>query len=563
MAQCPLFTAARRTLAPSLLLAFLALAAAAAAPQPAPRQTKVIAVQSGKIQGAWNAAGTVRMFKGVPFAAPPVGNLRWRAPQPPPAWAGVRRADHFGPSCAQNKVYNDIFFRDAQPSEDCLNLDIWAPPAPAGAKLPVLVWYYGGGFQAGGASEPRYDGEHLAAKGIIVVNPNYRLGVFGFFADAALARESGRGAAGNYGMLDEAAALRWVVRNIAAFGGDPNHITIAGESAGSFSVSALMASPLTRNLFQGALGESGAYFPDGNDQALPLRSLAASEAVGAQFAAQLLHTTPRAAATAASLARLRALPAATLLAAQAKFRGGFAFAPIVDGYFLPATVAAIFARGQQARVPLLAGWNADEGKPFVLFNRPTPAGFAALAQKRFGPNAPEFLRLFPNNGEAETFASAEALASDDFTVYPTWRWIQAQGRGGVPVYEYHFLQAPPVKPGTMMGPIPASEMGSKHAGEIEYVFETLRSRDVPWSAGDFRLSRTMANYWVNFVKSGDPNGPGLPNWPAYQAATDYQAMNLSDGSVAAAPAAHRARFLFLEREAARPRPPLPPASNGR
>src|SRR5258707_1152495 len=221
-----------------------------------------VKVESGVLVGTTNADNTVRMFKGIPFAAAPVGDLRWKAPQPAPHWAGMRAADKFGSACLQTDVYGDISFRDSQPSEDCLNLSIWMPAKTLAstAKLPVIVWFYGGGFVAGGNSELRYDGENLARKGVMVVSPNYRLGLFGFLAHPELTKESGHHSSGNYGLLDQVAALEWVVKNIEAFGGDPRNITIGGESAGSASVSALMASPLSRHLFQKAIGESGAFF---------------------------------------------------------------------------------------------------------------------------------------------------------------------------------------------------------------------------------------------------------------------------------------------------------------
>ena len=223
----------------------------------------LVKTENGIVSGTLNADHTVRMFKGIPFAAPPIGELRWKPPQPAPSWTGIRQGDKFGSPCLQTDVFGDIYFRDAQPSEDCLSLSIWIPEQPANAKLPVIVWFYGGGFVAGANSEPRYDGENLARKGVIIVSPNYRLGVFGFFSHPELTRESERHASGNYGFLDQVAALHWVVSNIAAFGGDVHNITIAGESAGSQSVSALMASPLSKNLFQKAIGESGAFFPVG------------------------------------------------------------------------------------------------------------------------------------------------------------------------------------------------------------------------------------------------------------------------------------------------------------
>src|SRR5215467_3135263 len=272
-----------RRLAHQIALSLALTAFSAAAARPADQVT----VESGKLKGAYNSDHSVLLFKGVPFAAPPLGNLRWRAPQPAKKWHGVRAADKFGPACLQTDVFGDIlqFMRDAQPSEDCLNLAIWLPAsAKANSKLPVFLWYYGGGFVAGGNSEKRYDGEALAKKGIIVVEPNYRLGVFGFLSHPELTKESGHNSSGNYGLLDQMAALQWVVKNIAAFGGDPHNITIGGESAGSASVSALMASPLSRNLFQRAIGESGAYFAAKAGSALDMEPLSEAEQTGVKFA---------------------------------------------------------------------------------------------------------------------------------------------------------------------------------------------------------------------------------------------------------------------------------------
>lgn len=438
-----------------------------------------VTTESGKLLGTTNADQAVRMFKGIPFAAPPVGDLRWRAPQPAAKWSGVRQADKFGSACLQTNVFGDIYFRDNQPSEDCLNLSIWAPAKADTKKLPVLVWFYGGGFVAGANCEPRYDGEKLAAKGIIVVEPNYRLGVFGFLSHPELTKESGHNSSGNYGLLDQVAALQWTVKNIAAFGGDPHNITIAGESAGSLSVSALMASPLSRDLFQRAMGESGAFFPSGGTAGLSLHPLAETEQAGVKFAESV---------GAPSLAQLRAKPANDLLQAAAQNNRGFGFGPNLDGYFLPTTVRATYEQGAQSHVPLLAGWNADEGKMFVLFNpqKPSPKSFAEQAQTRFGDQAPKFLKLYPATTDEETIASAEALAGDDFIAFSTWKWIDLhRTTGGSPVYQYHFEQVPATKPGAMLGPLPASAVGSKHAGEIEYVFETLKSQEgVPWSDGD-------------------------------------------------------------------------------
>jgi para-nitrobenzyl esterase len=507
-----------------------------------------VTVENGKLQGTTNGDHTVRIFKGVPFAVPPLGDLRWKAPQPALKWTGVRMADKFGSACLQTNVFGDIYFRDSQPSEDCLNLVIWAPAKPETKKLPVLVWFYGGGFVAGANCEPRYDGEKLASKGIIVVEPNYRLGVFGFFSHPELTKESGHGASGNYGLLDQVAALQWVVKNIAAFGGDPNNITIAGESAGSLSVSALMASPLSRGLFQKAMGESGAFFPSGEGPGLQLHPLAESEQAGVKFAESQGAT---------SLAQMRAKPANDLLQAAAQNNRGFAFGPNLDGYFLASTVRATYEQGAQSHVPLLAGWNADEGKMFVLFNpqKPSPKSFAEQAQIRFGDQAPQFLKLYPATTDEETIASAEALAGDDFIAYSTWKWIDLHRKTGAsPVYQYHFEQVPATKPGAMIGPVPASAIGSKHAGEIEYVFESLKSQEgVPWTADDFKVSEAMASYWVNFIKSGDPNAKGLPEWPKSDSSNGYEVMHLSGKDIHATSDSLRGRYEFLDAQAAKPK----------
>lgn len=506
-----------------------------------------VTVENGKLQGTTNEDHSVRMFKGIPFAAPPVGELRWKAPQPAPGWGGVRQADKFGAACMQTNVFGDIYFRDAQPSEDCLTLDIWIPAKPASAKIPVIVWFYGGGFVAGSASEPRYDGENLAKKGVIIVNPNYRLGVFGFFSHPELSKESGRNASGNYGLLDQVAALQWVVKNIAVFGGDPQNITIAGESAGSLSVSALMASPLSRNLFQKAIGESGAFFPSGPSAGMQLKPVVETEQLGVKFAESV---------GAKSLAEMRAKPGYELLQAAAKQNRGFGFGPNIDGYFLPTCALSVYQESAQSHVPLLAGWNADEGKMFVLMapQKPTAKSFAEQANARFGDRATEFLKLYPATTDQEALLSAEALAGDDFIAFSTWKWIDMQRRtGNSPVYEYRFERVPAVKPGAMIGPIPAAEAGSRHACEIEYVFQTLKSQaGVPWMDEDFKVSDAMSSYWVNFAKTGNPNGSGLPNWPKYDSKDGYQVMHLSGKNTHAAADTMRGRYEFLDTHAVKP-----------
>ena len=513
------------------------------------RSADELTIDAGKLQGAMNAEHTVRMFKGIPFAAPPVGDLRWKAPQPVKPWSGVRAADKFGPACMQTDVFGDIFFRDAQPSEDCLNLNVWLPAsAMAGAKLPVFVWFYGGGFVAGGNSERRYDGENLAQKGIIVVEPNYRLGVFGFFSHPELSKESGHNSSGNYGFLDQVAAIEWVIRNIAAFGGDPHNITIGGESAGSLSVSALMASPLSRHLIQKAIGESGAFFPASPSAGMQLKPVPDTQLEGVKFAGSV---------GAKSLAELRAKSGDELLQAAAKLGRGFGFGPNIDGYFLPTDVRSIYAKGEQARVPLLAGWNADEGKMMVLMNpqKPSAKSFAEMAQKRFGDGATQFLKVYPAANDDEALVSAETLAGDDFIAFSTWKWMDMQVKTGkASVYQYHFEQIPKSKPGAMIGPLPASEAGSRHACEIEYVFQTLKLAhpDVPWADDDFKVSDAMADYWANFVKSGNPNGPDLPDWPAYKSNNTYTIMHLAGKNLVAAQDTVRARYEFLDAHSTAP-----------
>lgn len=524
------------------VLGFLLLSyAVPASPQAAKDQ---VTVESGILEGTSNADQSVRIFKGVPFAAPPIGDLRWKSPQRVGKWSGVRQAHKFGSACLQTNVFGDIYFRDNQPSEDCLNLNIWIPARTAKSNLPVFLWYYGGGFVAGANSEPRYDGESLAKKGVIVVEPNYRLGVFGFYAHPELTKESGHNSSGNYAFLDQVAALEWVVKNIAAFGGDPNNITIGGESAGSLSVSALMASPLSRKLFQKAIGESGAFFPARKEGGLHLRPLADTEQFGVKFADSL---------GAHSLAEMRAKPANDLLQAAAQHNRGFDFGPNVDGYFLPVAVGSIYARGEQSYVPLLAGWNADEGKMQVLLapQKPTAKSFEEQARARFGDQADEFLKLYPAKNDDQALASEEALSGDDFIAFSTWKWIDMQRKtAGVPVYQYLFAQTPAYKADDKFGPFPKSAAGARHAGEIEYVFGTLKSQEgVPWTDGDFKVSEAMGTYWTNFVKSGNPNSSGLPEWPKSDRQNQYQVLYLSGKDIRASADATRARYEFLDAHA--------------
>ena len=300
-----------------------------------------VRTEAGSVEGSTSADGKVQIFKGIPYAAPPVGALRWKEPQPVPSWQGVRKATEFGARCMQGNVFGDMVFREAAPSEDCLYLNVCTPKASPDAKLPVMVWIYGGGFQAGATSEPRQDGEHLAHKAVVVVSMNYRLGIFGFFSHSELTKESPHHASGNYGLQDQAAALQWVRKNIAAFGGDPENVTIFGESAGSFSVSALMASPTSKALLHRAIGESGAFF----GRTLTAKPLAESEQDGVKFAQSIGADT---------LEKLRGMTAQQTLDAASKDKNAFRFGPDIDGYFFPESPSEIYAKGNEAHVTLLA-----------------------------------------------------------------------------------------------------------------------------------------------------------------------------------------------------------------
>ena len=471
------------------------------------------------VEGTLEKSG-VHSFKGIPYAAPPVGALRWKPPQPGLDWTGVRKADHFGPRAMQPPIYSDMVFRSDGMSEDCLYLNVWVPAgalaagsnsgagsasgtggasaAGGGKGLPVLVYFYGGGFTAGDGSEPRYDGESMATRGIISLTVNYRLGLFGLFAHPELTQESPNHASGNYGLMDQAAALRWVQENIAAFGGDPKRVTIAGESAGSSSVSALMASPLSRGLINGAIGESGSVL----GLSAPL-ALSKAEETGLAFAR---------AVGAGSLADLRAMAADKLLDAASGPRG-FHFSIITDGYFFPKSPYVIFAGGEQAHVPLLVGWNSEEGSANgIIGNDPaTVANYQAGVRRLYGSQADSVLRVYAVGSDADVHPVATSLASDRFIGFSTWRWADVQGRtGGKPVYRYFYEQP---RPATVAGG-PAGE-GASHSAEIEYAMGNLPGNKVfAWTKDDYAVSAVMQAYFVNFIVTGAPNGSGVPHWPA-------------------------------------------------
>jgi para-nitrobenzyl esterase len=502
-----------------------------------------VKTDKGKVEGAFTTDKQVIAFKGIPYAAPPVGDLRWQPPMPAAKWKGTRSATNFGSHCVQSGSYPDMVFHDPGPSEDCLTLNVWTPAnVKSDSKLPVMVWVYGGGFTTGGTSENRQDGQFLAHRNTVIVSMNYRLGIFGFFVHPELTAESPHHASGNYGLMDQAAALEWVKRNIASFGGDPSNITIFGESAGSFAVSTLMASPQTRGLISKAIGESGgALYSAG----LSYPPRAALEQRNVDFAQTAFGTS--------KLADLRKLsPDQLVKAATAKTTPPPPrFGPDVDGYFLPESVPAIYAAGQQAHVPLLAGWNADEARAGILFAKPpvTAESFTAEADKEFGDRAKDFLAVYPATTDAEALTSAGDFASDRFIAFSTWRWIEAQIQtGNAPVYRYFFTLG---NPGDQNH---TAAMGAFHSDDIEYVFGTLDSRPgAVWRPEDRKLSDQIGQYWTNFARTGDPNGTGLPNWPTSTAADQYQVMHL-DANPAPQPDTLRPRYLFLDEVWGKPKP---------
>ena len=505
----------------------------------------VAKTDKGEVRGSLTTDGQIRAFKGIPFAAPPVGDLRWQPPQPASTWKGIRDATQFGVHCLQSGGAESHVFRDPGASEDCLTLNVWTPAHVKKGTLPVMVWIYGGGFRAGGSSEPRQTGEFLAHRNVVIVSMNYRLGIFGFFVHPELVAESPHHASGNYGLLDQSAALDWVQKNIANFGGDPHNVTIIGQSAGSLSVSALMASPLSQGHFEKAIGESGAEF--GTFETKPLEPL---EQADVKFAQGAFGTS--------KLADLRKIPAEELLkktlAHMKEIHVPISFGPDVDGWFLPEPVPQIYAEGKQAHVPLLAGWTADEQRGSVILAKPQPTAesFKTKAQVEFESDTAEFLKLYPAGTDAEALRSAGDLADDRFISYSTWRWLGAQVETGqAPVYRYRFdLGSPGDKHHLAV-------VGAFHSDDIDYVFGTLDSREgAKWRPEDRKLSNEMGEYWTNFARTGNPNGDSLPNWPTYNAVDNWQVMHLNATSEAK-PDTQRARYLFLDKKWGRPTPQEP------
>lgn len=477
-----------------------------------------VQLDSGMIAGTSGKDADVQVYKGIPYAAAPVGDLRWREPQPVAHWDGVRNADEFGAMCMQSARGGAA----PKMSEDCLFLNVWTAAKSASDRRPVMVWIHPGGYNTGSGASPGYDGEVLAKKGVVLVTINYRLGVFGFFSHPELTKESPHHASGNYAFMDQVAALQWVKHNIAAFGGDPQRVTVFGDSAGSASIANLMGSPQAKGLFQRAVGESGAWM---GLSVAPMRTLAEAEQSGVKIA-QGLH--------ADNLAALRAVPAADLLRAG---RGG---GPVIDGWFLPEDVAAIFAQHKQNDVPLLAGSNQDEG---TFFLRPTTAAkFIERSRARFGDRADAFLKLYPAATDEEASAS-QLRAFRDELAFVMRIWARAQIKTGrSKAYLFYFTHQPPLPVGqTAPGGFGS---GATHGSEAQYIFGNLLGPRA-WTDLDRQVSEVLATYWVNFATSGDPNGKGLAKWPAFDDRKSDRPMVLGD-QAAIGPEPNRAQLAFFE-----------------
>ena len=476
----------------ALLAALLAGGLLTAQQQPAP-----VRVEGGMIQGTFEDGLTV--YRGVPFAAPPVGNLRWRAPRPGATWTGVRQADTFAPACVQGMRPPANADRGPGAGEDCLYLNVWTPATPARARIPVLVWIYGGGFSGGATSIPTYSGERLARKGVVLVSIAYRVGQLGFLAHPDLSAETPNHVSGNYGLLDMIAGLQWVQKNIAAFGGDPNRVTIFGESAGGIAVSMLCASPLAKGLFHGAISQSGGSFGPPRLVTMPgenLKRLADAERSGEAYAKS---------AGAASIREMRDMPADTLPAGG---RGmGMAW-PIIDGWVIPDDQYKLYEAGRYNDTPILVGYNSDEG---ASFSPPkTPDEYVSAVKARYGPFAESLLKAYPA-GSTTVPKTARDLTRDAAFGWHTWIWARLQAKTGKSrAFYYYFDQHPDYPPDS-----PRAGYGAAHGADVPYVFQHLDTANPQTTKDDVAISEAMATYWTNFAKRGDPNGDGVPTWPAF------------------------------------------------
>jgi len=510
-----------------------------------------VRVENGIIEGNYDTHTGIQTYLGVPFAKPPIGELRWKAPQRLDNWDGIKQTKTFGPRPMQTLVFGDMKSRSSGVGEDCLYLNIWTPATRNTKDLPVLVYFFGGGNVAGDASEYRYDGERMAKKGIVVITTNYRLNIFGFFSHPELSAEATYGASGNYGLLDQNAALKWVHKNIAAFGGSPNKITIAGESAGSIGVSQQMASPLSKNLIAGAIGESGA----GINPTMAAVSLEEAENIGLDFAKNAGYP---------SLAELRKLSTREVYEIYNESKR-FGFPAVIDGYFLPKTLPEIFESKQQAMVPLLLGWNSAEipGMAFMQGQPYTEENYLAKVKEAYPETHDEVLKLYPHGSVQEIERSATDLASDRFIAYSTWKWFDLHRKNSdQPVYRYLYSKLrPPLRDKTLVSglaggtvkkdseaPKVPEPIGAPHACEIEYCMGNLHLvDDYAWTEDDFKVSETMQNYFANFIKSGNPNGKNLAEWPSVEANDIVPPIMILNTESMAKKAFNDARYEFLDR----------------
>ena len=477
----------------SLLLSFILLAMLTCCNKAQVQQTSmaVVKTEAGLVSGILE--DSVHIFKGVPFASPPVGDLRWKEPQPLAPWTDTLACNKFAASPVQNEqkpfmMWTEEFLAPSQPfGEDCLYLNIWSGASTAGDKLPVLVWIYGGAFNSGSGACAIYDGKALAKEGIVYVTINYRVGVFGFMAHPDLTAESPHQSSGNYGLMDQIAALKWIKNNISAFGGDPEKVTIAGQSAGSMSVQSLVASPLTKGLFRGAIAQSGA--------GQSARTLQDAEKIGMSLSAKI---------NSSSIASLRQVQADSLLSLANTFPFG-SFFPIVDVYVIPESLDSIFEKKQHQDVPIIAGWVL--GDAGLVVRQPKSArDFTKDASRSYGTRSAEFLKLFPAGNDEEAKASQEKLGLLRFAGIGDYTWAKANSSN---TYLYQFTYVPTDKPGF-------PNYGAFHTSEVPYALHTLALWDRPWKQSDYDVERYMSGYWLNFVKNGNPNGDGLPAWAAYR-----------------------------------------------
>jgi para-nitrobenzyl esterase len=503
-----------------------------------------VKTKSGLVSGVPGSDPSIAVFKGIPFAAPPVGELRWKAPQPPLPWQGVRQTTRFGASCMQTivterKPWTYEFMAHNEISEDCLTLNIWTGSKSASEKRPVFFYIYGGGFSEGSGAVPVYDGEGLARKGLVVVTANYRVGVLGFLAHPELSKESNFKVSGNYGLLDQIAALHWVQDNIAAFGGDPRRVTIAGQSAGGMSVHSLVASPLAKGLFHRAIVQSGGSSVGGGI-ALGSRTLADAEADGWKFAESK---------GARSIAELRAMSWKKLTETAPSASGDreaspmMRFSPIVDGHLLPAPAREIVVQGKHNDVPMITGVNAGElGGMMTPQTPPTAESFVKRAQQQYGALAEEFLKLYPSASDQEAAAS-QARSSRDQALVSLYLWAKERGKTAkTKVYIYLWDHAMP-------GP-DAERYGAFHSSEVPYTMNTLYMSDRPFTEADRRIADMISSYWANFAAAGDPNGKGLPLWNAV--GDKPEVMEVGDKTGPVPIAGDPGKFAFFERFLIRP-----------